>query len=104
MNAEPHTELPVIACSLPSGELPERRERWRRLTERALVRRSETASGVRLSFRAEDGVEPELSELAALERECCSFAHFEVRASPEAVVLDITAPAAGVAAVREMFA
>jgi hypothetical protein len=104
MNAAPHNELPVIACSLPAGEFPERRERWQALTERALISRSETASGVRLSFRPGDSVEPELEELAALERGCCSFARFEVRATAEAVVLDVIAPSAGIAVVREIFA
>jgi hypothetical protein len=51
-----------------------------------------------------DCLEPELEELAALERNCCSFAGFEVRATAEAVVLDVIAPSAGIAVVQEIFA
>jgi hypothetical protein len=96
-------ELPVIACSLTSDELPERRRRWRALTDRALAERATIPAGVRLSFRPESGVEEELLALARLERDCCGFASFDVRTTPEAVTLDVTASGDGVAAVRELF-
>jgi hypothetical protein len=38
-------------------------------------------SGLRLICRADNEVEQELRELAALERECCAFADWSVRSS-----------------------
>jgi hypothetical protein len=96
-------ELPVIACSLPAGELPERHRRWRALIDRALAERATIAAGVRLAFRPEPGVEEELLALAQLERDCCGFASFEVKASPDRVTLEVTSSGDGVAAVRELF-
>jgi hypothetical protein len=96
-------ELPVIACSLTTDELPERRRRWRALTDRALAERTTIPAGVRLSFRPEPGVEEELVALAELERDCCGFASFDVNASPDRVTLDVTGAGDGVAAVRELF-
>jgi hypothetical protein len=97
-------DLPVIACTLAAGELPERRARWLALTDRALAYRVPTADGVRLVFSAAPGVREELRELAALERDCCAFASFEVTASRSRVTLDVTSSGDGVAAVRELFA
>jgi hypothetical protein len=96
-------ELPVIACSLSAAELPERRARWAALMERALAGRAEVANGLRLSFRAESGVEEELLALAELERDCCGFAAFEVRADDSRVTLDVTSSGEGVEAVRRLF-
>jgi hypothetical protein len=96
-------ELPLIACSLTAAEMPERLRRWRVLTERALVARDATASGVQLRFRAEPGVAEELTELAALERDCCGFASFQVTSTPGAVTLDVTSSGDGVAAVHQLF-
>jgi hypothetical protein len=97
------TELPVIACSLTAEELPGRRRRWLALTDRALVARAPIEGGVRLTFRANPGVQQELSELAALERECCGFANFDVSASADRVTLDVVSSGDGVTAVRELF-
>jgi hypothetical protein len=98
------TELPVIACSLTPHELPERRRRWLALADRALTGRDPTEGGVRLTFSAQPGVEQELRDLAALERECCGFASFAVSAFSEHVTLEVTSAGDGVTAVRELFA
>jgi hypothetical protein len=97
-------ELPVIACSLTASELPERRGRWLALTERALLSRTATTDGVRLTFRAAPGVDDELRALAELERECCGFAAFEVAVAGDRVTLDVRSSGDGVRAVRELFA
>ena len=97
-------ELPVIACSLTADELPERRRRWVALTDEALAGRAPIEGGVRLTFRAGPKVEREVRELAALERDCCGFATFEVVSSPEEVTLEVTSSPEGVKAVRELFA
>ena len=96
-------ELPVIACSLTAEDLPERRARWGELMGRALTERVEIRAGVRLSFRAERGVEDELQALAELERGCCGFAAFGVRRAGELVTLEVTSSGDGVPAVRELF-
>ena len=97
-------ELPVIACSLRGEDVPARRQRWQALAERGLTERAAIPGGVRLTFLAHAGVEQELRELAALERECCGFATFEVSTSPEQIRLDVTSSGDGVGAVRELFA
>ena len=96
-------ELPVIACSLSAAELPERQARWRALMEGALAERGPSPNGVRLSFRPEPGVLEELRALAELERECCGFAAFDVRASDGRVTLDVTSTGDGIPAVRQLF-
>jgi len=96
-------ELPVIACSLNADEMPERRRRWGVLLEGALLERTEIPAGVRLVLATGDGVEEELRALAALERDCCAFASFDVRAAAGRIALEITSSGYGVAAVRELF-
>ena len=98
------TELPVIACSLTAEQLPERRRRWRALTEQSLAGRTAIPEGVRLTFRAMPGVEQELQALAELERRCCAFATFEVSTSGGYVRLEVTSTGDGVVAARELFA
>lgn len=51
----------------------------------------------------EEGVEGKLRELARLEGQCCSFADWEVECRDDEIVLDVTAPAEAVAAVRAWF-
>ena len=97
------TELPVIACSLGQEELAERRARWHALADEGLIERVETATGVRLAFRSGSAAERELRELAALERQCCAFARFDVSVSGEELLLDVSAPPEGVPAVQAMF-
>ena len=96
-------ELPVIACTLSTEELPGRRQRWLALTDEALTARDQIEGGVRLTFRSGPRTEQEVRELAALERDCCGFATFDVRASRDHVTLDVTSSGDGVAAVRELF-
>jgi hypothetical protein len=57
-----------------------------------------------MAFRADPGVWEELRELAALERECCAFADWTLRASRERFVLDVSAASErAVAAAQAMF-
>ncbi len=50
------------------------------------------------------GVEAELHELAALERECCAFADWQIRAHPDRIVLDVSGKSPeAVVAVQAMF-
>jgi hypothetical protein len=101
---EKNQENAVIACSLEKSDLAERRDRWRRLAERAAVDVRTTEAGLRLRFRHAPGVEGELDQLAELERDCCAFAHWSVHTRGEEVVLDVTAASEeGIAAVQAMF-
>jgi hypothetical protein len=101
---EPVRDTTVIACSLEQAELPERRQRWRALADHALLDLASTHGGLRLRFRAEPGVEAELHDLAGLERACCAFADWTVRAGGGEVVLTVGGDSEeAVAAVRGMF-
>jgi hypothetical protein len=97
-------EEQVIMCRLSSDELAVRGQRWRRLRDRAAAEVVTIDAGLRLRFRADPGIEGELRELADLERECCSFAHWTVTAEGGCVCLDITAEdGSAVTAVQSMF-
>ena len=91
-----------IACSLAPTELADRRAVWKQLCTRALRERRVIPDGVQLVFDAREGVEDQLHELTRLEAQCCSFADWRVRRGSEVVVLDVTAPAEAVAAVRAL--
>jgi hypothetical protein len=96
---------PIASCSLDARGLAERQRRWEELACRAGAELSATGDGLRLRFRREPGVEDELRELAALERDCCSFADWTVHSEGDDCVVGIrgTGPEA-VAAVQQMFA
>jgi hypothetical protein len=98
-------ESPPVACSLGQSGLAQRTERWQALYARALSQKSATRRGLRLVFDARPGVADELEALAALERECCAFATWSVRAEDAELTLEISGDSEeAVAAVRSMFA
>jgi hypothetical protein len=100
---EPQRTAP-IACSLGEGDLANRQDRWLQLWQRAAVNAGTTSNGLQLLFRAAPGVEGELRLLTALERDCCAFADWSVRARGAELVLDVTAPTEeGITAVQAMF-
>lgn len=92
-----------IACSLSQVDGNERRQRWLRLGDLALSDNAPTQAGVRLCFRRLRGVESELRELAALERECCSFASWSVRRDKANLILEVSAEGDGAGIVRALF-
>lgn len=93
-----------IACSLPEADLANRQDRWLQLWQRAALNAVTTSNGLQLLFRAAPGVEGELSQLAELERDCCAFADWSVRARGTKLVLDVTAHTEeGITAVQAMF-
>jgi hypothetical protein len=87
-----------MRCTLTSDELATRGARWRALGAADVA---DTTNGLRLSFPAQ--AEVELRELAALERECCAFARWEVTKRGERAVLDIIAEGESIAAVQSLF-
>ena len=92
-----------VACHLTPADLAAQAGRWARLVARALAERTETAGGVRLSFRPEPGAARELRALAAIENQCCPWAEWTVDESAGAVVLDVRSSAEGLAALHGVF-
>jgi hypothetical protein len=93
----------LIACTLSSAGLATQASRWRQLIARAMTGRTETADGLRVSFRPEPGVEEELRRLVAVENECCPWAAWAVETNAEATVLDVRSTGPGTTTLRGMF-
>ena len=91
-----------IACTLSSAGLAAQAGRWERLVARAM-NCTQTADGLRMSFRPEPGVEDELRELVAVENDCCSWAAWAVETDAEATVLDVRSAGPGITALHGMF-
>jgi len=81
-------EQPAV-CTLEGGDQITRRERWLRLMDRALLDRTATDHGAELRFRDDAASLAELTELAALESECCAFARWNVSQLDDAIRLAI---------------
>ena len=92
-----------IACTLSSAGLAAQAGRWERLIAQALTGRTETADGLRMSFRPGSGVEEELRRLVAVEAECCSWTSWAVETDAGSTVLDVRSAGPGIAALRGMF-
>jgi hypothetical protein len=90
-----------IACTLGVADLRAQGRRWQRLMARALTERSETADGLRLTFRSE--AEDELRALVAVETGCCAWAAWTVEPATGAVVLDVRSADEGIATLHTMF-
>jgi len=83
-------DLP-IACTLVPGESAERLRRWQALAARGhpVARLSGHLLEVRYSL--EPGVRSELQELAAAERQCCSFVTWTVSQEQDHAILRVAA-------------
>ena len=92
-----------IACTLGSEDLAAQSERWRGLRRRAQTARIETGDGIRLEFRADDGVEEELRALVAVENECCAWARWDVVRENGSVAMVAASEGTGVATLQTMF-
>ena len=92
-----------VACTLTPVDLAAQADRWERLIARAMTERTETADGLRASFRPGPGVEEELRRLVAAENECCSWAAWTVEANAGATVLDVRSTGPGIATLHGMF-
>jgi hypothetical protein len=92
-----------VACTLGVADLARQGECWRRLRNRAQRARVETADGIRVEFRADDGVEDALRALVAVENECCTWARWEVRREGDCVAMVATSAGEGVATLHTMF-
>ena len=94
------TSIPV-ACTLGAADLAAQHRRWERPMAQALTERSETADGLRLSFRPE--AEAELRVLVAVETGCCAWASWTVERADGAVVLGVRSADEGIATLHGMF-
>ena len=92
-----------IACTLSSAGLAAQAGRWERLIARAMTECTQTADGLRLSFRPEPGVEEELRRLVAVENDCCSWAAWTVERVAEVPVLDVRSTGPGIATLHDLF-
>jgi hypothetical protein len=92
-----------IACTLSSAGLATQASRWEQLIARAMTGLTETADGLRVSFRPEPRVEDELRRLIAVENECCAWAAWAVETNAEATVLDVRSTGPGIATLHGMF-
>jgi len=92
-----------VACTLTPAALAAQASRWERLAGHAMAGRTETANGLRMSFRREPGVEEELRMLVAVENECCAWADWTLETNAEQIVLDVHSTGQGIATLHGMF-
>jgi hypothetical protein len=85
-------EGPAIVCDLTDAPdtAQERMAEYDRLFTRALAGRERTEARVRLRFRADEGVEAWVRDLAAREKACCPFYDFMVGTTAGQVWWDIS--------------
>lgn len=92
-----------VACALTPAGLAAQATRWQQLTARAMTERTETAHGLRITFRPEPGVEEELRSLVAVENQCCPWASWTMQTSTRQVTLDIRSTGHGITTLHSMF-
>lgn len=91
MSSDP-TAAPIpIVCDLTDARdtAEERMAEYGRLFAQSLAGRERTGQRVRLRFRAGDGVEAWVRDLAVREKACCPFYDFQVSAAAGEVWWDI---------------
>lgn len=84
----PAAGTPVVCDMSAATDTPEQRlDEYHRLFTQALISRERTGTnGVRFRFRADDGVEAWVRDLAAREKACCAFFAFEITTGAAEVV------------------
>ena len=85
-------ETPAIACDMTDAPdtAEERMAEYARLFAQALAGRDRTGAGVRLRFRADEGIEAWVRDLAVREKACCPFYNFAVSTTGGEVWWDIS--------------
>jgi hypothetical protein len=84
------TDLPV-ACTLVPGEGAERLHRWQALAARGRPVAQLSGHVLEVRYSLEPDVQSELQELAAAERQCCSFVTWTVSQRQDHVSLHVAA-------------
>jgi len=103
ITTEGNTGITPVACTLASADRATQAGGWEQLAARAMTQRTETAHGVRISFRPEPGAENELHQLIAVENECCPWADWRVQTDAGQIVLDVHSTGEGIATLHSMF-
>jgi hypothetical protein len=94
---------PDIACDLGEEKAAAQAGRWLRLAREAGLGRAETADGLEIRFRGGAAAERELRDLVAVESKCCPWARWEVDRADGELVLRVSSPPEGAAALHAMF-
>jgi hypothetical protein len=91
MSRDPTVAPVPIVCDLTDARdtAQERMAEYGRLFAQSLAGRERTGQRVRLRFRADDGVEAWVRDLAAREKACCPFYDFQISATADEVRWDI---------------
>jgi hypothetical protein len=85
-------DTPIVCTLQPGNAADELVQLYRALFADAYVRGERTPSGVRWTFRNDDGIETRIRALADKERGCCAFLHMAVTAVDGEVLWDVTGP------------
>lgn len=82
----------AVVCDLASAPdtVEQRIASYRQLFADAFIGRERTVAGTRFRFRADDGIEARVCELANLEKQCCSFFTFSITVVGGEVLWDST--------------
>ncbi|MGH3647596.1 MAG: hypothetical protein ACRDTM_10530 [Micromonosporaceae bacterium] len=84
-------DQPIVCDMTTAPDTPqERMNEYRRLFAQALVGREHTAEGIRFRFRAGDGIEAWVHDLAAREKACCPFYDYSISTDSDEVHWDAT--------------
>jgi hypothetical protein len=91
MSSDPTVAPIPIVCDLTNARdtAEERMAEYGRLFAQSLAGRERTEQRVRLRFRADDGVEAWVRDLAARENACCPFYDFQISTTGGEVWWDI---------------
>jgi hypothetical protein len=92
----------AVACALGTADLKSQADRWETVLSSSGIQRLETDDGIRLRFRADAGVEAELSELVAVENDCCGWAAWTVTTAGAEVEVVVTSTGDGITALHGM--
>ncbi len=93
-----------IACTLGPDAYRDRTAELAELAAGALRSRAPIRGGERLTFAPDAETEKRLRAAVAAEASCCAFLRMDLRAEPDALVLDVTGPAEAKPIIAELFA
>ena len=91
-----------VACSLTPEQLPARRAALAALVEGGLLDATVHGAVGRLRLRPDDATAARLDAFLRAERECCPFLDFRTRRTPEAIEVEVRAPAGAEAMVAAL--
>ena len=83
--------MPDIVCTLTADDARERLAEYARLFAAAYAGRERTATGMRWSLRAGQGIAEWARDLAARERACCAFLTIAVTKEGDRVLWELSA-------------